>query len=350
MAFADNKDYVTARLIDGILYPEELKEIIKNKLGIDDDDINQMTLTDVIALPDNKKEKGDEIAVYYAYGEIIDAPVSSFSSEHAIIGSETVKDLKELTDNDKVKAVVLRVNSPGGSAIASENIWHALQLLKAKKPLVVSMGGYAASGGYMISAPANYIYAEPTTVTGSIGIFGLVPNVSELVTDKLGVTWDGVSTNKFGDYETRLVFDKDNADVIQHMQGYVDRGYDSFLTIVSEGRGMTKEQVNEIAQGRVWLASDAVNIKLVDQLGSLDDAVKKAAELAKVEEYYTSSYPGTTDWLEKLLESNSDDKGSYLDGELRHVLGEFYDPVMELRRDQVRNRLQARFPFPTEVK
>ena len=144
------------------------------------------------------------------------------------------------------------------------------------------------------------------------------------------------------------MFDKNNADVIRFMQGYVDRGYDSFLTIVADGRGMTKEQVNEIAQGRVWIASDAVGIKLVDKLGSLDDAIKKAAELAKLDKYYTAPYPGKTDWFEALLES-TDKKGSYLDAEMQKTLGELYTPIMEMRRDQQRNRLQARLPFVTGI-
>ena len=349
MAFANIEDYKTAKLIDDVIFPEKIKEIVKNKLGIDeDDDINQLTLADMMDLKDDEKEDGDKIAVYYAYGEIIDQEVSAFAGEHAIVGDKTVEDLNELAKDDDVKAVVLRVNSPGGSAIASEHIWHAIKQLKEKKPVVVSMGGYAASGGYMISAPANYIFAEPTTITGSIGIFGLVPNMNELVTNKLGITWDGVSTNKYSDYENRLMFDKNNADVIRFMQTYVDRGYDSFLTIVADGRGMTKEQVNEIAQGRVWVASDAVGIKLVDKLGSLEDAVKKAAELAKLEDYYTAPYPGKTDWLEALLNSE-EKKGSYLDAEMKKTLGELYEPVMEMRRDQQRNRLQARLPFATGI-
>lgn len=349
MAFANIEDYKTAKLIDDVIFPEKIKEIVKNKLGIDeDDDINQLTLADMMDLKDDEKEDGDKIAVYYAYGEIIDQEVSAFAGEHAIVGDKTVEDLNELAKDDDVKAVVLRVNSPGGSAIASEHIWHAIKQLKEKKPVVVSMGGYAASGGYMISAPANYIFAEPTTITGSIGIFGLVPNMNELVTNKLGITWDGVSTNKYSDYENRLMFDKNNADVIRFMQTYVDRGYDSFLTIVADGRGMTKEQVNEIAQGRVWVASDAVGIKLVDELGSLEDAVKKAAELAKLDEYYTAPYPGKTDWLEALLNSE-EKKGSYLDAEMKKTLGELYEPVMEMRRDQQRNRLQARLPFATGI-
>lgn len=350
MVFASVNDYKSAKLIDATMYPENIKKVIKNKLGLDaDDDINQVSVKDLLA---QKKDDDTDakVAVYYAYGEIVDELSSSFSTSHNIVGSKMVSDLNDLADDDDVKAVVIRVNSPGGSAVASEQIWHAIKLLKEKKPVVVSMGGYAASGGYMISAPANYIFAEPTTITGSIGIFGLIPNASELVTDKLGVTWDGVQTNKHTDYETNLVFGKNNEEELRFMQAYVDRGYDTFLSIVAEGRKMKKEQVHEIAQGRVWLATDALPIKLVDKLGSLDDAVKKAAELAKIEDYGISSYPGKSSWLDALLSAASEKKGTYLDGQLREALGEMYEPVMEMRKDMQRNRLQARLPFSTTIR
>ena len=262
IAFASPDDYVKARLVDRVMYPEKIKEVIRHKLGIgDDDEINQLSLSQMMGVKSKKKDEGDEIAVYYAYGEIVDQPVSGFMSDHAIVGSETVDDLLTLAKDDDVKAVVLRVNSPGGSAVASEQIWHAVQLLKEKKPVVVSMGGLAASGGYMMSAGASYIIAEPTTITGSIGIFGLVPNFAGLTTDKLGVTFDGVKTNRFGDYEENLTLSKDNAAEINNMQTYVDRGYESFLSIVAKGRGMSRDEVHEIAQGRVWLATDALPIR-----------------------------------------------------------------------------------------
>ena len=351
MVFARQEDYMATKLIDGHFYPEEIKKVIRGKLGLDEkDDINQLTLKEMLNVKDTKKDKGDKIAIYYAYGEIIDEMSSAFSTEHSIIGKTTVKDLNELAKDDNVKAVVLRVNSPGGSAVASEQIWHALKQLKEKKPIVVSMGGYAASGGYMISAPASYIIAEPTTVTGSIGIFGLVPNFSELVTDKLGVTWDGVSTNKNTDYETNLVFAKENSEEIRQMQNYVDRGYETFLNIVADGRGMTRDEVHEIAQGRVWIATDALPIKLVDQLGSMDDAVKKAAELAGISgDYYTSNYPEKESWIENLLKSASEDKGTYLDGQLHETLGSLYEPIMQARKDAQRNRLQVRLPYLVDM-
>ncbi len=351
LLFAKVDDYRQARLIDRAFYPEEMKLVMRRQLGIDeDDDINQLTLSDMLRLKPAKKvkERGGEIAVYYAYGEIVDELVSGFVSEHSIVGSQTAKDLTALADDDRVQAVVLRVNSGGGSAVASEQIWHAVQLLKQKKPVVVSMGGKAASGGYMISCGASYVFAEPTTITGSIGIFGLVPNVSGLVTDKLGITWDGVSTNRYSDFETNLIFGNDNSAEMQYLQGYTDRGYERFLDIVGQGRGMTKDEVNEIAQGRVWLATDALGIKLIDELGSLDKAVAKAAELAGMSEWHTAAYPEKKGWLDNFLDE-SQNAGTYLDAQLHTLLGDLYEPVMQLRMDQLRNRLQARMPYNVSV-
>ena len=344
LAFANPTDYVKGKLIDRLMYPESIKQVIKRKLGTNDE-VNQLTLADMTALPEEEKEKGDKVAVYYAYGEIIDQNTSVFATEHAIIGKETVDDLNKLAKDDDVKAVVLRVNSPGGSAVASEQIWHAIKQLKQKKPVVVSMGGMAASGGYMISAAANYIFAEPTTITGSIGIFGLVPNFTGLVTDKLGVTFDGTKTNRYTDFEENLIFSNDNAAELRFMQSYVDRGYETFLGIVADGRKMSRDQVHEVAQGRVWLATDALPIKLVDELGSLDKAIQKAAELAKLSEYHAKKYPESAGWYEKLLESSVEKHGTYLDEELRTMLGDFYQPFLDARRDQQRNRLQTRLPY-----
>ena len=351
IGLADANDYVTAKLVDKLMYPDEVSKEIKALLKIDaDKEISQLTLGDMINLPKKNKDKGEKIAVYYAYGSIVDTEATGiFSSDHDIVGKTTVEDLNKLAKDDDVKAVVLRVNSGGGSANASEQIWHAIKELKTKKPVVVSMGGAAASGGYMISAGADYIFAEPTTITGSIGIFGMIPNFSGLVTDKLGVTFDGVKTNKYTDYEENLVLGKENSAEMRYMQSYVDRGYINFLDIVADGRKMTRDAVDSIAQGRVWLAKDALKIKLVDKLGSLDDAVKKAAELAKVKEYHMAAYPAPASWFDQLL-SSSDKKGSYLDDELRQTLGELYQPLLELRRDMQCSRLQAKFPYQLEIK
>ena len=350
--FADTKDYVKSKLIDKVMFPEEIKAEIKNRLKLDkDDEIPQLTLSDMLNVKTDKDEEGEKIAIYYAYGSIVDNEALDYMSGggHNIVGKRTAEDLRKLADDDDVKAVVFRINSGGGSAVASEQIRHAVKLLKAQKPVVVSMGGAAASGGYWISSPANYIFAEPTTITGSIGIFGLIPNFSGLVTDKLGITFDGVTTNKFSDAEMNLVLAKDNAEEMKYLQGHVDRGYISFLNVVSEGRGMKPAQVDSIAQGRVWLATDAVKIKLVDKLGSLDDAVKKAAELAKVSDYYTTTYPGESSWMDTFFPKEK--KGSYLDGELRMLLGELYEPLMEIRKTiKDGSRIQARMLDDISVK
>ena len=356
MAFADTKDYVKAKLVDKILFPEEIKAEIKKRLKIDeDDDINQLSLSDMLNVKSKEKKDGEKIAVYYAYGSIVDSETMNLldGGGHCIVGKSTAEDLRKLADDDDVKAVVFRVNSGGGSAVASEQIRHAIKLLKEKKPVVVSMGGMAASGGYWISSPANYIFAEPTTITGSIGIFGLIPNFSGLVTDKLGVTFDGVTTNKFTDYENDLILGKDPNEIMQHMQTYINQGYQNFLDIVSEGRGIKPAMVDSIGQGRVWLATDALNIKLVDKLGSLDDAVKKAAELAKLDEYHTTAYPNKGSWMDQFMPK--EDKGTYLDSklqaEIKALLGDLYEPLMQIRNDIKNNsRIQARMLDDVRVK
>ena len=358
MMFANNTDYVKAKLIDKVMFPEEIKAEIKNRLKLEkDDDIPQLTLSDMLNVKSKKSDDGDKIAIYYAYGSIVDSETTNMiqGGGHCIVGKSTAEGLRKLADDDDVKAVVFRVNSGGGSAVASEQIRHALKLIKAKKPVVVSMGGVAASGGYWISSPANYIFAEPTTITGSIGIFGLIPNFSGLITDKLGVTFDGVTTNKYTDYEVDMILGKNPDDVMKHMQTYIDRGYQNFLDIVSEGRGMKPAEVDSIGQGRVWLASDALKIKLIDKLGSLDDAVKKAAELAKLEEYHTASYPGKTSWIDQLMSASNDNKGSYLDSrlqaEFKTLLGDLYEPLMEIRQTiKDGNTVQARMLDDVRVK
>jgi protease-4 len=356
MMFAQSSDLLKAKLIDKTLFPDEFKASMKNRLKLGkDDEINLLSLSDMMNVKSKKTEEGDKIAIYYAYGNIVDAEAHNLvnGGGHSIVGKSTADDLRKLADDDDIKAVVFRINSGGGSANASEQIRHAVKLVKAKKPIVVSMGGVAASGGYWISSPANYIFAEPTTITGSIGIFGLIPNFSGLVTDKLGVTFDGVTTNKFTDYDTDLVLGKNADEIMPYLQTYINRGYQNFLNIVSEGRGIKPAQVDSIGQGRVWLATDAINIKLVDQLGSLDDAVKKAAELAKVKEYYTTAYPGKGSWIDQFMpkENKSNFLDSKFQAELKALLGDAYEPLMEISNDlKNSSRMQAKMLDDVRVK
>jgi protease-4 len=216
-----------------------------------------------------------------------------------IVRPNVVKDLKELAENEDVKAVVLRVNSPGGSAYASEQIWHQVMNIKAKKPIVVSMGDYAASGGYYISCAADWIVAEPTTLTGSIGIFGTFPVASELMNKKIGLHTSTVKTNEFADFGdfSREMTEGEK----QLLQGYVNRGYELFTKRCAEGRKMKQDDIKKIAEGRVWTGEHAKQIGLVDQLGSLDDAIAVAKKRAKIDEYTVLSYPAKSDLFEELL-------------------------------------------------
>ena len=342
IALANQPDLVKMKLVDKLMYTDEVKGEIKKMLKIDaDDDINQLSLSDMKNVK-GKKEKGDKIAVYYAYGEIVDSETGSLADqEHNIVANTVCKDLEKLANDDDIKAVVLRVNSPGGSAYASEQIWHAVMNVKAKKPVVVSMGGYAASGGYYISCAANYIYSEPTTITGSIGIFGMFPDFSGLLTEKLGVKFDEVKTNKHAAFGT--IARPFNEEELALLDQYIGRGYELFRKRVADGRKLSVDAVEEIAQGRVWLGNDALGIKLVDAIGSLDDAVKKAAQLAKMDEFKTESYPEPTDWFTQIMDKTNSD--SYLDEQMRANFGEFYEPFRYLKSINSQSAIQARLPF-----
>jgi len=347
ITLANQPDLVKIKLIDKLMYTDEVKGEIKKLLKIDaDDHIKQLTLSDMINVK-GKKENGEKIAVYYAYGDIVDSETgSALQQEHSIVATEVCKDLEKLAEDDDVKAVVLRVNSPGGSAYASEQIWHAVMNLKAKKPVVVSMGGYAASGGYYISCAANYIYSEPTTITGSIGIFGMFPDVSGLLTDKLGIKFDEVKTNKHAAFGT--IARPFNEEEMALLDQYIGRGYELFRKRVADGRKLSVEAVEEIAQGRVWLGNDALGIKLVDAIGSMDDAVKKAAQLAKLDEYKTESYPAPADWMDQIL--NTTNKNSYLDEQMRATLGEYYEPFNYMKGINRQSAIQARLPYFLHIK
>lgn len=345
-AFNDQKQHLTMSLINGLLYADEVKDELKKMLKLDaDEDIPQVSLADMINLPE-KDSKGDEIAVYYAYGDIVSTNPGGLAGEACIASEDVCRDLDKLAEDDDVKAVVLRVNSGGGSAYASEQIWHSMMKLKAKKPVVVSMGGMAASGGYYISCPANYIYAEPTTLTGSIGIFGMFPDISGLLTDKLGIKFDEVKTNRNSGFGTPAR--PFNEEEMAMLENYVGRGYELFRKRVADGRKMKVEEVEAIAQGRVWLGQDGLKNKLVDALGGLDMAVAKAAELAKLKEHHTEAYPAKKTWVEQLMEGMVTD--DYIDGKMKAALGEYYTPFMTLKNINRQEAIQARMPYHIIIK
>ena len=348
--FNTTAQYQQQKLIDKALYYDQVKPEIRKLLKIDEDkEINTVGISSMLATQ-GKKNKGEEIAVYYAYGNIVTRDVENqiMGGGHSIVGVDVAEDLEKLAKDDKVKAVVLRINSGGGSAYASEQIWRAVTRLKAKKPVVVSMGGLAASGGYYMSCAANWIVAEPTTLTGSIGIFGMFPDFSGLLTEKLGVKFDEVKTNKNTTFGTMArPFNQEEMAVLDK---YIQRGYELFRKRVADGRKQPVDSIEKIAQGHVWLGKDALGIKLVDQLGNLNDAVKKAAELAKLKEYHTSAYPAKATWQEQLLKQATGRGGNYLDRELRMTLGEFYAPFMHLRTINQQDAIQARIPFEPNIK
>lgn len=345
--FEDARQLVKYKMVDGLLYTDQIKKKIKQLLHIDDDkDINQISIADMSGV--KEKLKGKEIAVYYAYGDIVDSPITGglLGSKHQIVAQDVCKDLADLMEDDDVKAVVIRINTGGGSAYASEQLWHQIEMLKRKKPVVVSMGGVTASGGYYMSCNANWIVAQPTTITGSIGIFGIVPDRSQLLTQKLGIKFDEVKTNRNATFGTSAR--PMNAAELGYMQAYIDRGYKLFRRRVADGRHLSTAQVEQVAQGHVFTGEAAKQLKLIDQLGGIDTAVAKAAQLAKLSEYHTHTYPAPTDWFEQLF--NTFGGGNYLDGKMRAALGDYYEPVILLKQMNQLDALQARLPFFLNIK
>lgn len=347
VSLAAPQDYVRMRMVDGLLYTDQVRQAVKKKMGLSpDDEIPQVSMSDLLAAgPEDKK--GDEIAVYYAVGDIVDGVVAMPSRESVIDAQKVCADLQDLAKDKDVKAVVLRVNSPGGSAYASEQIWHQVMELKKVKPVVVSMGSYAASGGYYISCPANWIVAEPNTLTGSIGIFGMFPDVSGLLREKLGLKFDEVKTNKYALFGTRSR--PFTADELSHLESYIDRGYKLFRQRVADGRRLKVDQVEQVAQGYVWLGQDALRVGLVDQLGGVEVALRKAAQLAKLTQWHSTAYPVLPDYLSQLLDLPGAARGNYLDEQMRQSLGAYYEPFALIRDLQAQNPVQARLPFEPNI-
>ena len=293
MGLQEAEEQVKAGLVDTIVYTQDMDSLLRIYTGTKDYNTITTSKLALVKRPDSKAK--DKVAVVYLEGEITD------ETGDGIVGKDVVKMFKKIRKDKEVKALVLRVNSPGGSANASEDIWHAIQNIKADSiPVVVSMGDFAASGGYYISCGADFIFAEPTTLTGSIGIFGTVPNVSKL-RDKVGLDIDGVSTNKHSDLEGNMIYKGMNAEERQLMQTMVERGYDLFTSRCAEGRHVEQDYIKSIGEGRVWLGNKGVEIGIVDKLGNIDDAIAKAVELAGLENYRLTYYPEKADPYEELL-------------------------------------------------
>ena len=351
MVFDDAQLLKSRKMVDGFCYYDEIRDVVKRQLGLKTDEtINQVDYNDVDMAIDDSNLMGEEIAVYYCQGTIVRMETPSiYGSEQQIVSTKVIKDLQELADNSQVKAVVLRINSGGGDAYASEQIWRAVKELNKKKPVVVSMGGMAASGAYYMSMGAQYIMAQPTTLTGSIGIFGALPDFSDLMTKKLGFKYDEVKTNRNSAYASAGMSRPWSAEEITTMQNYVNRGYNLFRKRVAEGRKMSTEQVEKIAQGRVWLGTDAKNIKLIDGFGGLSDAIDKAAELAHLSSYQAVEYPALAGWMEQLMDMAGGNKGTYLDEQLRLALGDLYQPFIMIRNMKEKEPIQAALPYVLNI-
>ena len=282
-----------AGLVDTIVYTQDMDSLLRIYAGTKE--YKTLTTTKLAKVKRTESLATDEIAVLYLDGAITD------ETGDGIVGKEVVKTIKKIRKNDNIKALVLRVNSPGGSADASEQIWHAIENVKADSiPVVVSMGDYAASGGYYISCGADYIYAEPTTITGSIGIFGTIPSIAKL-REKIGLDMDGITTNKHSGLESNIPYKTMTPEETQLMQNMVERGYELFTTRCADGRGVSQEYIKSVGEGRVWLGTKAKELQLVDEIGNIDDAIAKAVELAALESYKLTYYPEVKDPIEELL-------------------------------------------------
>ena len=293
MGLQSAEQQVKAGLVDTIVYCQDIDSLLRVYTGTKE--YKTLTTSKLSQVKRTESKAKDKVAVLYLEGQIYE------DGNDGIVGEKVVKQLKKIGKDEDVKALVLRVNSPGGSAAASEQIWHAIQKIKADSiPVVVSMGDYAASGGYYISCGADYIFAEPTTITGSIGIFGTIPNMSKL-RNKIGLDIDGVTTNKHADLQSNMIYKGMNPEEFQLMQSMVERGYDLFTSRCAQGRHVTQDYIKSIGEGRVYLGDKGKQIGIVDELGNIDNAIEKAVELAGLENYKLTYYPEVKDPMEELL-------------------------------------------------
>lgn len=342
-AIADNllcalpKDALRLKLVDKLGFPSDMEKMLKDKLNVaEDKDLNIVTIEKYKKSIKNDNNAPDKIAVVYAVGNIKDG---KGDNSQGIYSESFIKEFKKAYNDKDVKAIVLRINSPGGSALASENIWQEIEKAKkAGKVVVTSMGDYAASGGYYIACNSNYIIAQPNTLTGSIGVFGMIPSFQNTLKNKLGVTIDGVKTNKHSDYGTG--FRPMDETEMAVMQISVEDIYCTFTKRVADGRKMTVAQVDSIGQGRVWAGADAIKIGLVDKLGSINDAIDKAAQLAKISKYAIVYYPKQKDWFTMLFSKEDE-----VEAALRAKLGRFYFTYEGLNQLMSQEGVQARMPM-----
>ena len=345
MSFQNAQVCIENGLADTLMYKDETLSYLKSLVGCKEtDQLATMTLDEMIYAksPRNNTKSLNKIAIYYAYGEIDNG--MGYSGE-GINSEQMAKDLSQLREDDNIKAVVLRINSPGGSAYGAEQIWREVSLLKSKKPVVVSMGDYAASGGYYIACPANIIVASPSTITGSIGIFGILPDASELLTDKLSLHWDGVKTNRLADMGSlyRPLNDEEKALIQQS----VNEGYKLFTKRCAEGRNMPLEELEKIAEGRVWTGEMAKELNLVDALGDLDTAIAYAEKLSQASDYQLVSYPEKEDILSTFLNNRTH---HYIHAQIKHWVGnEYFDSFLWIKNAKQNDFMQARLPFNLHI-
>ena len=342
LSMSASEEFIKAGLADTLAYKEGARAYLKRMMGLEQSQsiqalsINEMA--QVKSATDLHKKGKETIAVYYAVGDITDNAMAAMGTSKGIDGNKTIKELDRLCEDENVKAVVLRVNSPGGSAFASEQIWHEVVKIKAKKPVIVSMGNYAASGGYYISCAADSIFAEATTLTGSIGIFGLLPNLEGFLSNKLGVNFDVVNTNQHSDMGMPMRPLSETEKAI--MQKNVERGYALFVKRCADGRGMSEEAIRKIAEGRVWTGSMAKELGLVDEIGGINEAIKAASEKAHITEYTIKYYPEETDPFTSLLQTGKD---NYIKNQLKQSTGEYYNYL------QIINRLKHAHPIQAHM-
>ena len=337
------EEYVACGLADTLMYKDGVLDYLKTMVGRGkDESLRTLSIEDMKNVKRNipLDKSGNIIAVYYAFGQI-DA---TLSAEEGINPDKVINDLRKIREDESIKALVFRVNSPGGSAYGSEQIWREMVLMREKKPVIVSMGDYAASGGYYISCAADYIVANPTTLTGSIGIFGMFPNFGGLLNDKLGLHFDIVKTNQFADLGSmNRPFNGGEKEI---MQNNINNGYELFVKRCADGRGMSTEAIKKIAEGRVWTGAAAKELGLVDELGGLDKALEIAVQKAGVESYSVINFPSPENPIFSLLNKSKED---YIQGQISSSMGEYYDYIQFIQHIKDMDHIQARMPFTLNI-